>query len=203
MRCEAPDTHFFADIREFNLEFLALVAAGRQLLHGPVLGLDVAVADQVSQLRPRQLEDMASTPCLLVGFGAAARGGARVAEPLPEVDPRWLERARLFATGLLTYVWQATRRDPLRAALCLGAGGPGSVDHAARDLRGRADRALTLLEARFGQSSRFWPDLVKAVRDGHPARLQLARLTAIQLAAAEARGEMLPAAERGPHAITR
>jgi hypothetical protein len=42
------------------------------------------------------------------------------------------------------------------------------------------------MEARFLAPARFWPDLVRAVRDGYPGRMRLARLTAIQLATTEA-----------------
>ena len=71
MQREAPDTHFYAEMRDLNLEFLGLLAAGRQCCHGPVFGLDTAVVDQISRLDPPQLEAMAATPCLLAGF---ARG---------------------------------------------------------------------------------------------------------------------------------
>jgi hypothetical protein len=189
MQCEAPDMHFYSEIRDFNLEFLGLVASGRRRCHGQIFGLDAAVVDQISRFNPAQLDAMAATPCLLTGFtGTAARLGLGVAEPLPAVDPEWGAHARLFAAGLLTYVWQTARRDALRAALCLG-----TADHLLsgetgfRDIRRHADRALQHLEGRFRCSRRFWPDLVRAAREGHPERLRLAHLTAIQLAMAEVR----------------
>ena len=208
MQCEAPDTHFYAEMRDFNLEFLALVAAGRIRRHGPVFGLDIAVVDQISRFNPAQLEAMAATPCLLAGFSGLRSRGTRVSEPQPALDPQWGEHARLYAAGLLTYVWQATRRDSLRAALCVGAaeqllGG----DSRFRDIRSVADQAVQHLEARFRRCSRFWPDLVRAAREGHPERLQLARLTAIQLATSEASrwraGLAVSAAPRVSPAITR
>ena len=52
MQCEAPDTHFYAEMRDFNLEFLALVAAGRSRCHGALFGLDVAVVEQISRFNP-------------------------------------------------------------------------------------------------------------------------------------------------------
>ena len=188
MTCEAPDTHFYAEMRDFNLEFLDLMVSGRRRCHGPVFGLDTAVVDPISRFSLAQLEAMAATPCLLAGFTVMVpRAGTRVAEPVPGSDPEWGEHARLFAAGLLTYVRQATRRDSLRTALCVGAAGHLLTgDGGCRDIRSYADRALQQLEARFRRSSRFWPDLVRAARDGHPERLQLARLTAIQLATAEA-----------------
>jgi hypothetical protein len=79
------------------------------------------------------------------------------------------------------------RRDPLRAALCARSpAGALAGETAYRNICGCADRALERLEARFRRQTRFWPDLVRATRDGHAERLQLARLSAIQLAMIEA-----------------
>jgi len=187
MQREAPDTHFYAEIRDLNLEFLGLIAAGRQRHQGPIFGLDAAIVDQISRLTRPQLEAMAATPCLLAGFAGGRTRPTRVAEPSPSSDVGWAGHARLFAAGLRTYVVQMARRDPLRAALCAGDTAGALADNTAyRDICGCADRALEQLEARFRRQTRFWPDLVRASRDGHPERLQLARLSAIQLATFEA-----------------
>jgi hypothetical protein len=184
---KAPDTHFYAELRDMNLEFLGLVARGGRPPGGSLFGLDAAVVDQVARFSAAQLEAMAGTPCLLAGFRAAPpRVLARVAEPSPGESPLWAEQARVFAASLLTYTSQMARRDPLRAALCTG---PAMDVPAAglrfRDIQGYANRALLHLEARFCRHPRFWPDLVRTAREGHAARLELARLTAIQLASAE------------------
>ncbi len=207
MRREAPDTHFYAEIRDLNLEFLGLVAAGRRHCHGSIFGLDAGVVDPISRFSRAQLEAMAATPCLLAGF-ATSRGARaiRIAEPPPAADPDWSAHARLFAAELLTYVLQMRRRDPLRAALCasIAAGslaGTLAGDSAYRDIRGYADRALQHLEARFRRQTRFWPDLVRATREGHPERLQLARLSAIQLATSEA-GRPAPDAAPATRVVT-
>ena len=187
MQREAPDTHFYAEIRDFNLEFLGLVTAAKGRCHGAVFGLDPGIVDALGRLDPAQLGDVAATPCLLAGFAPRPSRPGRIAEPPPALDAEWAEQARLFAAGLLAYASQMSR-DPLRAALCASAGiatiGPAP---GARDLRGHAHRALQHLEARFSRHARFWPDLVRATRDGHAERLQLARLAAIQLAMAEPR----------------
>lgn len=206
MRREAPDTRFFSEIKDLNMEFLSLVAAARDRCHGPVFGLDGAVVEHIGRLAPAQLEAMAETPCLLAGFAAARapRVDSRVAEPAPVSDAQWTGRARLFAAGLLTYAWQVARRDSLRAALCVGpAAAALAGDTSFREIRGYADRALLHLEARFRGSHRFWPDLVRAGRDGHPERLQLARLTAIQLATSEVRGAQAARAAPPAVAVTR
>jgi hypothetical protein len=54
------------------------------------------------------------------------------------------------------------------------------------DIHALAARALLHVEARFAARSRFWPDLVRAARDGNDESIRLARLTAIQLATSEA-----------------
>jgi hypothetical protein len=188
MRREAPDSHFFAEVRDLNLAFLELVSAGRQRRHGPVFGLDVAIVDEIGRFSPAQLGEMAATPCLLAGFMAPRSGRLpqRVAESPPAGDPDWVAQAGVFAAGLLTYVWQMARRDALRCALCAGAAAsvPGSEMRFA-DIRSLATQALQHVEARFLDCTRFWPDLVRATRDGEPEYLHLARLTAIQLATSE------------------
>jgi hypothetical protein len=189
MRREPPDSRFYVQIRDLNLAFLELVSMGRQRRHGPVFGLDTAVADQISRFNPAQLGEMAATPCLLAGVATSrgARLRERVAEPAPAGDPEWAGQAALFAAGLLTYVWQMARRDSLCVALCAGTTFSMVNDELRfADIRGLANRALHHVEARFLGHARFWPDLVRAARDGHPDRLQLARLSAIQLATSEA-----------------
>ncbi len=199
MRCEAPDSQFFAELRDLNLAFLALAVAGRRRGYGPVFGLDGAVLEALAPLTASQLEAAALVPCLLVAFAPwPTRFARHVAEPPPGDDADWIEQARLFAAGLLAYARQASRRDELRAALVVGTaellpGGAGC-----RDIRSEADRALQHLQARFRDSPRFWPELVRAARDGHPQRLQLARLAAIQLATIEAGPPPVPVPAGAP-----
>ena len=201
MQREAPDTHFYAEIRDFNVEFLGLVSAAAGRCHGPVFGLDPGVVEPIGRLDPSQLVAMAATPCLLAGFAARPPRPARIAEPPPAVDADWSEQARLFAASLLAYASRMSRRDSLRAALCAsGAVAAVPVLPAGGDIRGHANRALQHLEARFSRHARFWPDLVRASRDGHAERLHLARLTAIQLAMSEGRPAVPPASR---NAVTR
>ncbi|CAG0942777.1 hypothetical protein GPROT2_01867 [Gammaproteobacteria bacterium] len=188
MEREAPDKHFYAEMRDLNLEFLTLLGHCRHRPPGaPLFGLDAAVLEPLGRLGAAQLEAMAATPCLLAGFRSTpARGLARVAEPPPGDEPGCGGDARVFAAGLLTYVWQMARRDPLRAALCAGPPLEGpAAGLCFRDIPGYASRAMLHIEARFCRHTRFWPDLVRAARDGQPQRMDLVRLTAIQLAVAE------------------
>lgn len=208
MEREAPDKHFYAEMRDLNLEFLVLLTQCRHRPPGaPLFGLDAAVLESLSRLGALQLEAMAATPCLLAGFRAAPpRGLARVAEPRQGEEADCCPDARVFAASLLTYAWQMARRDPLRAALCAGApcNEPASGLRL-RDIPGYASRALLHLEARFCRHARFWPDLVRAARDGPSQRMELARLTAIQLAVAETGVSRRPAGMALPtiHAATR
>lgn len=189
MRCEPPDLQFYGEMRDLNLEFLELVIGALQALNGPVFGLDGAIADQLSRMRSAQLESIAATPCLLAGFAARRplRALTLAAEPRPGADPSFHSRLRLFAAALWAYVWQMVRGDALRAALC--AGGPRAALVGAlsfREMRVSGEQAVQFLEARFVQG-RFWPDLVRAARDGNAERLRLVQLSAIQLATSEAR----------------
>lgn len=191
MRREPPDSKFFTEIKDFNLEFLSLIASSDTPPEISVFGLDSGISAQVARFGPTQLDVMGDVPCLLAGFSThKPRSVLRVAEPRPaEPDRAWLEHARLFAAELLTYVWQTTRRDRLRAALCIGADAQVLVRAATvRDIRSYADRAMQHLEARFLRHARFWPDLVRAARDGGADKVQLARLTAIQAATLETNG---------------
>jgi hypothetical protein len=167
MQREPPDTHFYAEIRDLNLEFLGLLAAGRRCCHGPVFGLDTAVVDQISRLNPPQLEAMAVTPCLLAGFSASRPArAARIAEPPPAGDPEWSAHARLFAAGLLTYALQMARRDSLMAALCAGsAAGSLAGDTGFRDICGHAARHCSTWRRFLCWTGSA--DLVMATRDGH------------------------------------
>jgi len=82
MQREAPDTHFYVEIRDFNLEFLGLVAEARQRCHGPVFGLDPAVIDQVGRMNPAQLEEMGASIVLSNAYHLAQRPGIEVVQTL-------------------------------------------------------------------------------------------------------------------------
>lgn len=189
MRCEPPDLQFYAEIRDLNLEFLELIVEAHRTWGRSVFGLDGVVLAQIGCLHAAQLEAVASAPCLLAGLSMRRPlpSPAFVAESRPDGDFAWNERLRLFAAGLWTYVWQMVRQDPLRAALC--AGTPQAAQLGAmsfRDMRCFGEQARQHLQARF-LDGRFWPDLVRAAQDGQAEGLQLARLSAIQLATSEAK----------------
>ncbi|MBM4195575.1 MAG: hypothetical protein FJ197_00555 [Gammaproteobacteria bacterium] len=184
MQREAPDSLFYREIRDFNLEFLGLLAAAREAGHGAAFGLARPTIESIARLSAAQLEAMAMTPCMLASL-ARERGlrVTRLAEPPVAADPRWMEDSRVFAARLLTYAWQVARRDSLHAVLCVGpAADVISPDMSYGELRALARGDLRRVEARFHEHPRFWPDLVRAARDGHAEEMRLAQLAAIPLA---------------------
>ena len=195
MRPEAPDTRFYAELRDLNREFLRLVVDGRRHRSGSLFGLDAAIADQIARLTAPQLQGVAETRCLLAGLGRPARQFEvlGIAETRPDgTDPRWLDAARVFAASLVTYAWQVVRRDSLRAALCLGPLAAEFRELEFREAQRYSAVALLHLEARFHQHQRLWPDLVRAARDGNEEGLRLARLGAVQLALSDTATRRLP-----------
>lgn len=125
MRCEALDKDFFAEIRDMNVVFLRLLAdpgAGDAGLE--MLGLDPRSARVLAALDDAELRRLAAVPVPLAGLRALPLAG-QVAEqpPLPaNLDPAWRLAASSFAAGLLTYLWQLARHQPVAAALCVGPG---------------------------------------------------------------------------------
>jgi hypothetical protein len=191
MQREAPDSFFYREIKDFNIEFLGLVAAARHACHGAAFGLERPIIERIGLLSPTQLEAMASTPCLLASL-ASDRQAVRqsfLAEPPPAPDPVWVEESRLFAARLLTYAWQMMRRDSLHAVLCVGPATESlSAGMSYGEMRAVARRDLRQLEARFHGHPRFWLDLTLAARDGRNADLRMAQLASIALATGEMQG---------------
>jgi hypothetical protein len=197
MRPEPPDSRFYAEITDLNLEFLRLVADSRRHRAEAVFGLEPTIADLIARLTSAQLLAIAETRCLLAGLRQPLRlfAATGVAEARGELsDRRWLEAAQVFAAGLITYAWQVARRDPLRATLCLGALAPEFRELGFRDAQRYSAAAPGHLEARFHAHSRLWTDLVTAAYRGGEDRLRLARLGVVQVALSDAARRALPAA---------
>lgn len=188
MRREAPDRDFYTAMRDLNLEFLGLLIRCRYHSCAMAFGLDVAVHERLARLAAEQLEAIAATPCLLAGLPETVgiRPAQAAAEPRPEADFPCAADRGVFIAGLLTYAAQMVRSDPLRAALCAGPGLERAIAGLRfREIHAYARRTRPRLEARFCRHPRFWPELVAAAREGAFRRLELARLSAIQLAVAE------------------
>ena len=190
MRCKPPDTRFYAEMRDLNTGFLALIADPDLTWHGPLFGLDAGVAAAIRALSKSQQEFIAGIPGPLVEFETLPPPN-QVADARPvsrHADGRWLESARLFSTELIMYLWQMARQDRLAAALCFGPE-PGRVSRMAdmsfREIQDCAGPAVYQLQARFARHSRFWPDLIRAARSADPDFQYLSRLTIIPLALAQ------------------
>jgi hypothetical protein len=179
---------FYAELRDLNLEFLHLVASSQQHRCRPVFGLETALGQQITRLTTPQIQAVAETRCLLAALSPPHRPAIAigVAESTAmAADSHWLVAARVFAAGLVTYAWHAVRRDPLRAALCLGPLAVEFYELGFRDAQRYSAAALGHLQARFLQHHRLWPDLIRAAREDNEAGLHLARLSAVQLALSE------------------
>jgi len=171
MQCKPPDKQFFAEIRDLNLGFLQLVADPRASDEAlGMLAMPSASAAAVQSLRQAELTRLACAPVLLARLDDLCLG-AGVAEtpPLPAgLDPDWNRRACLFAAGLLTYLWQLARRQPVAASLCLGPD-PARV-HALARLTGQQVLACgavagAMLRARRIFRAPFLPELLRTARD--------------------------------------
>jgi hypothetical protein len=182
----------YADLKDLNRGFLGLITEPGAHRAVPTLGLDAAIVDQLCRLSPEELELIAGTPGLLACFSRLPPVSLRqVAEmPITHLPARsgWRESARLYVTGLLTYLWQMEQRDWPCCALCAGSaekqsGSLGEFDFAR--IRASADFAVDQLRARFTNHPSFWIDLIRSARSGNEDFQVLSRLTIIPLVLAE------------------
>jgi len=192
---EYSDTRIYSDLADLNRGFLDLLVEPASLRGFSPFGLDAAIVDQLRQLSPPELEAIAGTPGLLACFSRFAPAAHHQVAETPAVALRgqsaWRESARLFATGLSTYLRQMERRGWSRCALgpVSGTGSDESVPIAHLDfarIRPSADLAVDRLRARFSAHPSFWVDLIHSARSGNEDFQVLSRLTIIPLALAEA-----------------
>jgi len=187
MQPEPPDKRFYAEVRAFNLEFLALLSdrrCGENEL--ALLGLDPGIGEALRTLTAVERGFVADAPGLLAGFAALPCGDAvgDAADRLAGLDTGWREAARIFATGLLTYLSQLVHRDVLATSLCLGVGRAAEIelDRASfRDVLTCSALAAGYLRARFAGRSGVWRDLLRTARCPDERLRQLCRLTIVPL----------------------
>jgi hypothetical protein len=192
MRPEHSDMRLYVEITGLNRGFLELITKPGPLREAPVLGLDAATVDQLRQLSPEELEFIAGTPGLLACFShIPSVSRLRVAEKSVSrisAQTGWRESARLYVTGLLTYLWQMEQQDWPCCALCAGSTGQSSMLSVELDftrIRSSADLAVDQLRARFTEHPSFWTDLIRSARSGDAEFRSLSRLTIIPLVLAE------------------
>jgi len=182
----------YAELTSLNRGFLGLITEPGPLREAPVLGLDAATVDQLRQLSKEELEFISGTPGLLACFSnIPSVSRLRVAEKSVtriSAQTGWRESARLYVTGLLTYLWQMEQQDLPCCALCSGFTGQGSEPSMKLDfaqIRSSADLAVDQLRARFTEHPSFWTDLIRSARSGDAEFQSLSRLTIIPLVLAE------------------
>lgn len=186
------DMRMYADLTELNLGFLTLMTDPGACQAISSLGLDVAIVDQLCRLSPAELEFVAGTPGLLACFSSLpARARHHVAEPPAasrSAQSGWRESARLYVTGLLTYLWQLERGNVPSCALCAGFTASGFAPLAELDfvrIRSSAELAVDHLRVRFARHPSFWIDLIRSARSGDEDFQALSRLTVIPMLLAE------------------
>jgi hypothetical protein len=192
MRPEHSDMRLYAELTGLNLGFLGLITKPGPLREAPVLGLDAATVEQLRRLSEEELEFVAGTPGLLACFSPIPSvQRLRVSEqPVSEISAQtdWRESARLYVTGLLTYLWQMEQQNWPCCALCASATGQDSEPSMQLDftrIRSSADLAVDQLRARFTGHPSFWTDLIRSARSGDAEFQTLSRLTIIPLVLAE------------------
>ena len=170
MRCEALDKEFFAEIRDLNVAFLGLVADPRAGDAGTeMLGLDPRSARALGALEATELRRLAAVPVPLAGLRTLPLSpGVAEQPPVPaNLDPAWCLAASAFAAGLLTYLWQLARHQPVAAALCVGPG-QGRVQGLAalsfEAIQNCAPMAASQLRARRAFSPQLLAPLLRAAR---------------------------------------
>ena len=187
MQCEAPDKRFFGELQDLNREFLALLTdsrAGEAAWRS--LGLAPATASQLRSLSAAELDFIASVPGLLADFRRLP-GSLGVSERPPAdatLDGEWLQAAAVFTAGLLTYLWQLSRRDRLLTAICLGPGpDPRQSIRAVsfKDIQHCAMHSAAELRTRLGWHPHWWADLLEAARSGDTDQRERCRLDLIAL----------------------
>ncbi len=189
---DLSDMRIYDDLTDLNRGFLGLIIAPRAGQVVPTFGLDAAIIDQLRRLSPEELEFIAATPGLLACFSRLPPPSLyQVAETrvtrLPS-QPAWRDSARLYVTGLLTYLWQIEQQGWPGCALCAPSAEPGRTSLAELDftrIHSSADFAVDQLRARFFDYQSFWIDLIRGARSGNEDLQALARLTIIPLVLAE------------------
>ena len=179
-------------IREANLSFLTLVARQPRDPVAPVWGLEPDMVRAVATLDPFARRAVAGLPYTLfnLAFEDAAfwrelvRGAGRAGSGS-------LSDEATFARTAVFLAWHLVQGNDMAPAMVLGMTGPtvdvwrglplSALDYA-------ATRALSRLEARWGDNARFWPKLVAVAQPGVPRGTVALRELGLQLLAAQGLG---------------
>ncbi len=195
MHQKQPDLQFFSELTDLNMDFLRLVIRYPCRDARSVLGLEPPIVDSLRRMDEDQLRSLAAAPRLLACFSSlppeqlpgtiAESGPGRSAE-----EKAWLDIAAVFATGLMTYLWQLSKQDRCIASLCIGPTPPRIRDFAAvrfRDIRYQATHSVHLLRAHQSDQPHVWSELIRSACSADPEMQHLSRLKLIPLGLAERR----------------
>ena len=192
MSPEYSEMRMVAEIGDLNRGFLALLTRSGARRMAPGLGLQTAIVDQLRQLTDAERDQMARTPGLLACLAPPNQSaGLRVADqvrPFAVELNFWIDAARLYAIGLLTWLSRIDDRQMPWAALCLGGEAAGRDTIQGFDfarISDSAEWAAGRLRARFTGHASFWPDLIHGVRSNNADLQMLSRLKMIPYALAE------------------
>ncbi|MFT4591298.1 MAG: hypothetical protein ACI80M_000613 [Gammaproteobacteria bacterium] len=203
MRAVFPDLDVYPEIAEFNREFIRLMldpaAPDTESLFGMPQQSLQALRETDFPIYGR-LEEV---PCLLVELAPLLSSSAD--SPMgchdlrrqqngaisEEVSAVWQCDVKVFAAGLLTYIWSVVRRDTAAARLFLGLRQESITSLAAMsfgEIRNLVEHAPRKLLARFTTDPRFWPDLVRVANSADSETNTVARLAALPLLVARTLG---------------
>ena len=203
MRAEFPDLDVYPEIAEFNREFIRLMLDPAA---PDIEGLFGMPQHSLQALRAPDFPVYGSldeVPCLLVELapllssGSDSRMGChdmrrqKNAAISEEVSSVWQSDVKVFAAGLLTYIWSVVRRDTAAARLFLGLRPESIASLAAMsfiEIRNLVEHAPRKLLARFTTDPRFWPDLVRVANSPDSETNTVARLAALPLLVARTLG---------------
>ena len=203
MRAEFPDLDVYPEIAEFNREFIRLMLDPAA---PDIEGLFGMPQHSLQALREPDFPVYGSldeVPCLLVELapllssGSDSRMGChdmrrqKNAAISEEVSSVWQSDVKVFAAGLLTYIWSVVRRDTAAARLFLGLRPESIASLAAMsfiEIRKLVEHAPRKLLARFTTDPRFWPDLVRVANSPDRETNTVARLAALPLLVARTLG---------------
>jgi len=181
-----------AAISDINFEFLRLLTHPATHTLQQLAGLDASILKALRMLSSEQMRNLSVSPLPLAEFisipdevESASIGDQWTA--FGDIDPSWQRQLNGFADRLLTFLWQAARRDKLTAAFCIGPNAERCLE-LARLSFGRisrcSDSAAGSLQARLSSHPSFWADRIRAARTGNDAQRIASRLSIIPLSVA-------------------
>ncbi|MGI9309385.1 MAG: hypothetical protein ACR2P6_08985, partial [Gammaproteobacteria bacterium] len=112
-----PDMRLQQAIIELNQQFIRLLLDASVDHDVSLLGMTGAYRASLARLTPEQLDAVSALPCLLAEFrpDQADDGTERIAEATAlyaAEKEEWINKLRLFAAEILTFIWQIKQHDP-------------------------------------------------------------------------------------------